>query len=127
MRGTGERAVAGVTRGLIEMGQDVTWEARHFGLRLRLTSRITAYQRPSYFQDAMVAGPFAVFVHDHHFLAEQGGTTMRDEVEFRSPLGFIGALVDRLVLGPYLRRLLTRRNALLKRVAEASTTPAAAS
>jgi hypothetical protein len=29
--GTGERAVAGVTSGLIGLGEEVTWRARHFG------------------------------------------------------------------------------------------------
>ena len=118
MPATNERAVAGVTSGLIGMGQEVTWEARHFGLRWRLTSQITAYERPSYFQDTMVTGPFAAFVHEHHFRSEQGGTTMRDDVEFRSHLGAIGGLVDRLVLRAYLERLLTRRNQVLKGLAE---------
>ena len=120
MSATKERVVAGVTSGLIGLGQEVTWEARHFGLQWHLTSRITAYERPSYFQDTMVTGPFATFVHEHHFMAEQGGTTMRDNVEFRSPLGALGGLVDRLVLRSYLRRLLTRRNVVLKYIAERS-------
>jgi len=36
-RGTEEPAVVGVTKGLIGMGGEVTWEARHFGIRQRLT------------------------------------------------------------------------------------------
>ena len=118
MRGSGERAVAGVTSGLIGPGQDVTWEGRHFGVRLRFTSRITAFRPPTYFQDSMIAGPFAAFVHDHYFEVEQGKTTIRDRIEFRSPLGPLGALVDRLVLGPYLQRLVTKRNQAIKRAAE---------
>ena len=121
MRGTDERAVAGVTSGLIGMGEEVTWEARHFGLRLRLTSRITAYQRPYHFQDSMVAGPFASFVHDHHFLESPWGTVMRDQVQFRCPPGVIGALLDWFLVEPHLRRLLTKRNLMLKRVAESQT------
>jgi len=118
MRASGERAVAGTTSGLMGMGQEVTWEARHLGVRLRLRSRITAYERPRYFQDSMMSGPFAAFVHDHRFASEHGGTTMRDDVEFRSPLGVLGVLADWLVVGPYLRRLLMRRNRALKRAAE---------
>lgn len=121
MGATNERAVAGVTSGLIGLGQEVTWEARHFGVRWHLTSRITAYERPRYFQDTMITGPFATFVHEHHFVAEQGGTTMRDNIEFRSPLGALGGLVDRVVLRSYLRKLLARRNVVLKRLAERPT------
>jgi len=42
---TGERAVGGVTSGLLGAGDTVTWEARHLGRRWRLTARIAAYDR----------------------------------------------------------------------------------
>src|SRR5690348_16485920 len=121
MGATNERAVAGVTSGLIGLGQEVTWEARHFGVRWHLTSRITAYKRPRYFQDTMIPGPFATCVHEHHFVAEQGGTTMRDNTEFRSLLEAHGRLAVRVVLRSYLRKLLARRNVVLKRLAESPT------
>jgi uncharacterized protein YndB with AHSA1/START domain len=71
---TGERAVAGRTSGLIELGEQVTWEGRHFGFRQRFTSAITAYDRPHHFQDSMVRGAFASFVHDHYFEPCEEGT-----------------------------------------------------
>lgn len=118
MRHTSERVVAGVASGLLGPGEDVTWEARHFGVTRRMTSRITAFDPPAYFQDAMVRGPFASFVHDHRFRAAAGGTLVEDRVHFVSPLGILGRLVDRLVLASYLRRLLAQRNRVLKRAAE---------
>src|SRR5882724_11391625 len=63
MAHTGERAVAGRTSGLIELGESVTWEARHFGVVLRMTNAITAFDRPHHFRDEMTAGPFRSFVH----------------------------------------------------------------
>jgi ligand-binding SRPBCC domain-containing protein len=110
MARTGERAVEGRTAGLIGLGEEVTWRARHFGLVHEHTSRITAFDRPRWFRDEMVRGRFARFVHDHWFEPIEGGTRMRDVVEFESPLGLLGRIVDRLVLGPYLARLLRRRN-----------------
>jgi len=117
---TGERAVAGRTSGLIELGEQVTWEARHFGVKQRFTSRITAYHRPHHFQDSMLRGAFASFVHDHYFEVCAEGTLMKDVLTFRSPLGFLGAIVDRLVMTRYLTRLLTRRNEAVKAVIERS-------
>jgi Uncharacterized conserved protein len=114
MKGTGEKAVAGRTSGLIEMGEQVTWEGRHFGVRQRFTSKITAFDRPRYFQDSMVTGAFHSFVHDHYFGTSEGGTKMTDVLTFSSPLGFLGAIVDRLVLSSYLRRMLIVRNESLK-------------
>jgi ligand-binding SRPBCC domain-containing protein len=112
---TGERAVGGVTSGLLGEGDTVTWEARHLGRRWRLTVRISAYDRPRFFRDEQVRGPFRRLVHDHLFEPAGGGTRMRDAFEFES--GF--PVVDRLVLAPHLRRLLLRRNELIKRKAEA--------
>ncbi len=126
MRSTGERALAGVTSGLIGPDQEVTWEGRHFGFRFRFSSRITAFRQPTYFQDSMIAGPFAAFVHDHRFDSRAGRTVMTDEITFRSPFGALGTLVDRLILAPYLSRLVARRNRALKRAAELASAGSAA-
>lgn len=40
---TKERAIAGVTNGLIALGEPVTWEAIHFGIKQRLTTRISEF------------------------------------------------------------------------------------
>ena len=113
---TGERAVGGVTSGFLGAGDAVTWEARHLGRRWRLTVRIAAYDRPRFFRDEQVRGPFRRLVHDHLFEPVDGGTRMRDVFEFES--GF--PLLDRLVIAPHLRRFLRRRNELIKRTAEAA-------
>lgn len=118
--GTGESAVAGVTSGLIGMGDEVTWEARHFGIRQRLTVRVTAFDPPKHFQDIMVSGAFKRMVHDHEFAEHAEGTLMRDRFEFQSPLGALGQLVDRLFLTSYMRRFLVRRNVALRRLAESA-------
>ena len=116
---TGERAVAGRTSGLIGLGESVTWEARHLGVRQRLTAEVTAFEPPFYFRDEMTAGAFRSFAHDHRFDVRDGRTVMTDEVEFRSPLGPVGWVVDYLFLTGYLRRLLEGRCQAIKREAEA--------
>jgi ligand-binding SRPBCC domain-containing protein len=115
---TGERAIAGVTSGLLGLGQEVTWRARHFGIWQHLTSRITAFERPFHFRDSMVRGAFRCFDHDH-FFAQQGEiTVMRDLFDFQSPLGILGRIADRLFLIEYMRRFLLTRHAMIKTVAE---------
>jgi ligand-binding SRPBCC domain-containing protein len=117
---TGERIVAGRRGGRIELGEEVTWEARHFGVRHRHTARITAFTAPSHFRDSMVRGRFAVFEHDHFFVASGEGTEMRDVLEFASPCGWLGRCVDRWVLRGYLTRLLQRRNDVVRAEAESA-------
>jgi ligand-binding SRPBCC domain-containing protein len=117
-RQTGERAVGAITSGLLGLGEEVTWSARHFGVRQTLTSRITAFDRPHHFRDSMVRGALRRFDHDHFFAARGEETEMRDVFDFESPLGPLGRLADALVLTRYLSRFLERRNEEIKRVAE---------
>jgi ligand-binding SRPBCC domain-containing protein len=118
---TREIAIAGVTKGLLELGDEVTWEATHFGVRQRLTARITAFSRPNHFRDSQVRGAFRRFDHDHYFTATcEGATLVRDEFDYDSPLGWLGLVADYLFLKAYMRLFLEKRNRLIKHVAETS-------
>src|SRR5437764_69666 len=114
---TKERAVAGRLSGLIELGEEVTWRARHFGVTQHFTSRLTAFDRPRHFQDAMQRGAFKSFVHDHYFHSEGDHTRMLDVLLFAAPLGLLGRVAEKLVLRRYLERLLTQRAAAIKEAA----------
>ena len=115
---TGERAVAGVTSGLIGPGQEVTWRAKHFGIWQHLSSRITEYDRPIHFRDTLVRGAFKRFDHDHHFSEQGEFTVLRDVFDYVSPFGVFGQIADSLFLERYMRRLLLIRNEMIKQVAE---------
>lgn len=115
---TGERAVAGVTTGLLTLGQEVTWRAIHFGIRQHLTSRITVFERPFHFRDSMVQGAIHRFDHDHLFAQHGNVRIMRDVFDFQSPFGMLGHIADRLFLIGHMRHLLLTRHALIKTVAE---------
>jgi ligand-binding SRPBCC domain-containing protein len=120
----GEKAVAleGATSGLLNLGDTVTWRARHFLVRQCLTSRITAFDSPTYFQDTMLRGAFRSMQHDHYFRAlADGQTGMRDVFRFAAPIPFLGRIAEALVLGRYMRALLRERNAVIKQIAESST------
>ena len=114
MAHTGERAVGGRTSGLIEMGEEVTWRARHFLVTQHFTSKITGFDRPRWFQDSMLRGAFRSFVHDHTFEAREGGTLMTDALAFSAPLGVLGWVAEVLVLRRYLTRLLAERAKVIK-------------
>jgi ligand-binding SRPBCC domain-containing protein len=111
---TGERAVDGITSGLMCLDDTVTWEARHFGSRHRMSVRITEYDRPRWFRDEMISGPLRRMRHDHWFDADDDGTKLRDVFEFSTMV----PLLDSLVLAPHLRRFLSVRNQFIRQVAE---------
>lgn len=116
--GTGEKAVDGRTSGLIELNEFVTWEATHFGVKQRLSSRITAMERPFHFRDEQIKGVFQSIVHDHYFEEINGMTCMKDQFNYTSPFGIAGILFDKIILTKYLRNFLTHRNETIKEYAE---------
>jgi len=122
MARTDERAVAGRTSGRIDLGETVTWRARHFGIAWSLMSRITAAEAPRRFVDEQASGPFRSFRHEHRFESIPIGTRLIDDWQHVSPFGPLGRIVDRLVLARYMRGLLERRNEVLKAEAEATAT-----
>lgn len=114
-----ERAIAGVTRGLMKLGDEVTWRARHLGIVQRLSTRITRFDPPRYFRDSMIRGAFRRMDHDHFFeTAPDGATIMTDLFEFEAPIGLLGRLAEQLFLAKYMDHLLTHRNETIKRLAE---------
>jgi ligand-binding SRPBCC domain-containing protein len=116
MLASDERVIAGVSTGLICEGEEVTWEARHFGVTWRMTSRIVEFDPPRRFVDEMVRGPFTAFRHEHSFEPHGSGTRMIDVIAFRTP---VRLLVER-PMGLYLRRLMTTRNAAIRQKAESA-------
>ena len=122
----GEAAVAegGCTSGLVDLGKRVTWRAKHFAIRQRLTSKITAMDRPVYFQDTMIEGPFLSMQHDHVFrTVSPDMTEMEDVFRFAAPLPVIGRLAEMFALRRYMRSLLRERSAVLKEIAESEEWP----
>jgi ligand-binding SRPBCC domain-containing protein len=113
-----EIAVAGVTSGLINLGETVTWEATHFGVRQKLTSKITGFDRPRYFRDSMVSGAFARFDHEHFFEEIEKRTLLRDTFDYDSPLWIFGSIADWLFLENYMKNMLEERNRVIKEIAE---------
>lgn len=113
-----EKAIGGRTTGLIELGETVTWEATHFGIRQKFTSRIIQMESPNFFVDEMVNGTFKSFWHKHTFTETAKETMMTDQFNYQSPLGFIGKIADSLFLEKYMTDLLKQRNQMIKDYAE---------
>lgn len=115
---TDEKAVAGITAGLINENETVTWQARHLFKTRRFTSRISSMQKPHYFTDEMVSGDFKSFRHEHHFKVADNGSIIIDILNFEAPYGFIGRIFSSLYLKNYLEKFLIHRNAVIKDYAE---------
>jgi ligand-binding SRPBCC domain-containing protein len=113
-----EKAIAGVTSGLINLNETVTWRGKHFGFYLTHKSRITAMNLYDYFVDEMETGKFKTFKHQHFFEEKNGVTIMTDKLQYETPFGIIGKLFDTLFLKNHLTSFLLMRNDVLKKISE---------
>ena len=113
-----EAAVAGVTAGLISLGETVTWKAKHLGKTRFLRSKITAMDRPHSFTDEQIMGDFKSLKHEHYFKAVQNGTIVIDLFGFETPYGKAGMLLNKIYLNNYLKKLLEQRNDTIRQYAE---------
>ncbi|MEM8969328.1 MAG: SRPBCC family protein [Bacteroidota bacterium] len=117
---TQEEAIGGRTEGLMQRSEEVTWRAKHLGIWFIMTVRMTNYERPHYFCDEMVSGPFQSMAHEHYFEELGEHTLMIDKFRFVSPLGILGRWANAVVLKNHFAKLLLTRNEAIKTFAETS-------
>ncbi|CAM1372221.1 SRPBCC family protein [Tenacibaculum xiamenense] len=113
-----EKVVGGRKSGLIELGETVTWRAKHLGVYQNFTSKIIGCETDKYFADEMTSGAFESFKHEHYFFEKNDCTFQIDVLEFKSPFGVLGKLVDFLFLKTYMANFLKKRNETIKEYAE---------
>lgn len=113
-----ETMVEAPAGGVFTEGSTATWRAWHFGIPFRLRSVVFDIDPPRRFCDRQISGPFGSLLHEHVFAEHPEGTLMRDTIEFHSPFGPLGRLVDSVVLGAYMERLIRERNAALAAAVE---------
>jgi ligand-binding SRPBCC domain-containing protein len=114
----GMKPIEGKLSGLFVAEDRLVWAGWKFGFPQMHESHVTQYEPPAFFQDTMGRGRFKRYQHDHYFYEMNDRTVLNDKIRFTMPLGFVGHLVGKFVLVPYLSKRLRRRLALLKRVAE---------
>ena len=97
----------------IEMaaGALIAYRVRLRGIPMRWQSEITAWEPPHRFVDEQRRGPYRLWVHEHTFTAQDGGTLAKDIVQY-AVLG--GVIVQRLFVAPELKSIFDYRNAALK-------------
>lgn len=115
-----EVAPPGRTSGRLELGDTVTFEGQHFGLRWRLTASIVEMERPHRFVDEARGRAFRWLRHEHEFTERDGITVMTDRLEWRSPAGPLGKIADWLLIERHMTWYLTTKQQALKVLAESS-------
>ncbi len=100
-------------------GSKVVLRGRLGLLTIRWVAVHTEYDPPRLFADRQESGPFAWWYHRHRFLDDgEGGTILRDEVEYQAPLGLIGSWLGGWLIRRKLERMFTYRHETTRRLIE---------
>jgi ligand-binding SRPBCC domain-containing protein len=97
----------------LRAGAHIDYRLSWHGFPLWWRTRIDVWEPPYRFVDRQVRGPYRLWVHEHRLLPGDDGTTMRDIVEYAVPGG---VLVERLLVGPDVRRIFEYRRERLARL-----------
>lgn len=79
------------------------------GIKLSWMTVITAVKEQAYFIDEQRFGPYSLWHHKHFFEATENGTKMTDVVHYALPLGFIGQIMNSLVVKSKLNQIFAFR------------------
>jgi ligand-binding SRPBCC domain-containing protein len=115
-----EEAIQQPSSGLINLGETITWKAKHLFKVRFLKIKVTAMQAPFSFVDEQVLGDFKSMKHEHFFKPVENGTIMIDQFHYTLRYGKLGSLINGIFLKSYLHRLLEERNRAIKKAAETS-------
>ncbi len=88
----------------IEQGVVLKYKLHQFGIPVFWVAKIEEWVPYQYFIDVQMSGPFAEYRHKHSLQQVEGGTLILDELEYRLPLGFLGALCGNF----WVRRMLKK-------------------
>ena len=107
----------------IEPGRMVTLRTNIGPIPLTWVAEYTDEFEPGrLFTDRQVSGPFAAWRHRHWFLDDgDGGTVLRDDIDYEPPLGAIGRWLGQRMIERKLHRMFTYRHEATRRILESGS------
>ncbi len=94
-----------------EVGSEAIIETKVFGpIRVRWIARHTLYDPPHLFEDVQIKGPFRSWRHRHIVESHSLGATLRDEIDYEAPLGWLGRVFAPPLVERRLQRLFEYRH-----------------
>jgi ligand-binding SRPBCC domain-containing protein len=104
-------------------GALIDYRLRLRGVPLRWQTEITTWEPPARFSDIQRRGPYAEWIHTHTFEEEDGGTLVRDMVQYRlwGP-SFITRAINKLLVAPDTKLIFEFRHKALEQIFDAQGT-----
>lgn len=79
-------------------GAVIHYQIKWLGLPLGWEADIEEYDPPTRFVDNQRGGPYRKWHHVHTFVEEGPNTRIIDDVQYEMPFGFLGKLVEKLIV-----------------------------
>ncbi len=86
------------------------------GITLPWVTEITFVKENSYFIDEQRFGPYAMWHHKHFFEKTETGVKMTDVVHYGLPLGFLGRIMNRLLVENKLKQIFAHREKMVNQL-----------
>ena len=101
---------------MLRLGALIEYRLRWRGLPISWKTEISAWEPPYRFVDRQLKGPYRQWVHEHTFEGRDGGTLMRDRVDYAVPGWFLEPVISRAVVGPDVRRIFQYREGKMRQL-----------
>lgn len=75
------------------------------GITVNWVTEITYLEKLKYFIDEQRFGPYSFWQHQHHFMEIENGVSIRDELYYALPLGFLGRLSNKLFVEKEIKKI----------------------
>lgn len=79
------------------------------GIPMKWMTEITHVEENKFFVDEQRVGPYKIWHHQHHFKAIEGGVEMTDVIDYVIPLGFIGRMVEPILVRSKIKEIFDYR------------------
>lgn len=101
---------------VMQAGTHIDYRLRLRRIPLRWRSAITVWEPPHRFVDEQLRGPYKLWIHEHTFHEENGGTRLHDHITYAVPGGWLAPLVQSWLVGPDIARIFTYRQQTIETI-----------
>ena len=89
------------------------------GIPLKWETEICKVQKPLFFTDRQLKGPYKLWEHTHTYVEMNNGVLMKDEVKYQLPFGLIGDMVHTILVRKKVENIFSFRKQVLEKMFKA--------